>query len=154
MKEKNLKAHILLLLLHIIWKKPNRNLKYSNLSYSILLPQIHVPISFISKNLFHWMAKIHMCPEYSAVWDSWWPHGLQPARLFCPWDFPGKNPRMGCHFLLQGIFLTQGWNPCLLCLLHWQVGSLLLHHLALTLNLLNFPLPPPCSFLSFLFGYC
>ena len=32
-------------------------------------------------------------------------------------DFPGKNTGMGCHFLLQGIFLTQGWN---LPLLHWQ----------------------------------
>ena len=32
--------------------------------------------------------------------------------------------RVGCHFLLQGIFLTQGSNPCLLCLLHWQVDSL------------------------------
>ena len=31
---------------------------------------------------------------------------------------------MGCHFLLQGIFLAQGLNLCLLCLLHWQVGSL------------------------------
>ena len=31
---------------------------------------------------------------------------------------------MGCHVLLQGIFLTQGSNPRLLCLLHWQVGSL------------------------------
>ena len=31
---------------------------------------------------------------------------------------------MGWHFPLQGIFLTQGSNPCLLCLLHWQAGSL------------------------------
>ena len=30
------------------------------------------------------------------------------------WDFPGKNTRVGCHFLLQGIFLTQGSNPHLL----------------------------------------
>ena len=30
----------------------------------------------------------------------------------------------GCHFLLQGIFLIQGSNPNLLCLLHWQAGSL------------------------------
>ena len=29
-------------------------------------------------------------------------------------DFPGKNTGVGCHFLLQGIFLTQGWNPYLL----------------------------------------
>ena len=36
---------------------------------------------------------------------------------------------MGCHFLLQGIFLTQGSNPRLLRLLHWQAGSLLLTHL-------------------------
>ena len=35
-------------------------------------------------------------------------------RLLCPWDFPGKNSGVGCHFLLQGIFLTQGWNPHLL----------------------------------------
>ena len=35
-----------------------------------------------------------------------------------------KNTGVGCHFLLQGIFQTQGSNPCLLCLLHWQVGSL------------------------------
>ena len=31
---------------------------------------------------------------------------------------------MDGHFLLQGIFPTQGWNPCLLNLLHWQVNSL------------------------------
>ena len=41
-------------------------------------------------------------------------------------DSPGKNTGVGCHFLLQGIFQTQGWNPHLLCLLHWQPGSLLL----------------------------
>ena len=29
-----------------------------------------------------------------------------------------------CHAFLQGIFPMQGLNPCLLCLLHWQVGSL------------------------------
>ena len=33
---------------------------------------------------------------------------------------------MGCHFLLQGLLLTQGWNPCLLCHLLWQAGSLTL----------------------------
>ena len=39
------------------------------------------------------------------------PHGLQPPRLLCPWDFPGKNTGVGCHFLLQGLFPTQGLNP-------------------------------------------
>ena len=39
-------------------------------------------------------------------------------------DSPGKNPGVGCHALLQGIFLTQGLNLWLLCLLHWQEGFL------------------------------
>ena len=32
----------------------------------------------------------------------------------CPWNFPSKKTGMDCHFLLQGIFPTQGSNPCLL----------------------------------------
>ena len=40
-------------------------------------------------------------------------------------DSPVKNTGVGCHALLQGIFLTQVSNPCLLCLLNWHVGSLL-----------------------------
>ena len=35
-------------------------------------------------------------------------HELWPTRLLCPWNSPGKNTGMGSHFLLQGIFLTQG----------------------------------------------
>ena len=57
------------------------------------------------------------------VSESLRPHGLQPARLACPWDSPGKNTAVGCHALLQGIFLTQGSNPHLLCLLRGRVGS-------------------------------
>ena len=37
---------------------------------------------------------------------------------------PGKNTGVGCHGLLQRIFPSQGSNPHLLCLLHWQAGSL------------------------------
>ena len=36
---------------------------------------------------------------------------MDPTRLICPWDFPGKSTGVGCHFLLQGIFLTQGFEP-------------------------------------------
>ena len=42
-----------------------------------------------------------------------------------PWHFPDRNTGVGCHFLLQGIFLTQGLN---LHLLHWQADSLPLSH--------------------------
>ena len=57
------------------------------------------------------------------------PHGLQPTRLLCPWDSPGKNTGVGCHFLLRGIFWTQALNPGLSSLLHWSVDSLPWSHL-------------------------
>ena len=52
--------------------------------------------------------------------------GLQPARLLCPWDSPGKDTGLGCHFLLQGIFLIQG--SCVSCigrqiLYHWAISE-------------------------------
>ena len=43
-----------------------------------------------------------------------------PPCSSCLWDSPGKNTGVGCHFLLQVIFLTQGSNSSLL---HWQVDS-------------------------------
>ena len=46
--------------------------------------------------------------------DSLRPYVLQPVRLLCPGDIPGKSTGVGCHFLLQGIFLTQGSKPGLL----------------------------------------
>ena len=36
---------------------------------------------------------------------------MESTYLLCPWDFPGKNTGVGCHFLLQGIFATHGLNP-------------------------------------------
>ena len=42
------------------------------------------------------------------------PHGPEPARLLSPCSSSGKNTGMGCHFILQRIFLTQGSNPGLL----------------------------------------
>ena len=70
-----------------------------------------------------------VCVICSVVSNSLWPHGLQPTRLLCPWSSPGKNTGVGCHFLFQGIFPTQGWYLRLLCLLHWLADSLLLSHL-------------------------
>ena len=59
------------------------------------------------------LAQCLMCyvlSHFSCVWL----YGLQSARLLCPWDFPGKNTGAGCHFLLQGIFPTQGLSQRLL----------------------------------------
>ena len=43
--------------------------------------------------------------------DSLRPHGLQPLRLLCPWDFPGKSTGVGCHCLLRSplLSLAQTW---------------------------------------------
>ena len=57
--------------------------------------------------------------------------GCNPTRLLCPCDSPGKNTGVGCHALLQGIFLIQWWN---LCLLHWQADSLPLSYLGSPYN--------------------
>ena len=67
--------------------------------------------------------------SHSVMSNSLWPHGLQPTRLLCSWNSPAKNTGVGCHFLLQGIFLTQRLNMHLLCLLHWQADSKPLRHL-------------------------
>ena len=75
------------------------------------------------------MSRIHpCCLGTESFLILLWPHGLWPNRLLCPWDFPGKNTGVGCHFLLQGIFLTQGSNLHLLHLLCWQADSLPLTH--------------------------
>ena len=42
----------------------------------------------------------------SVVSDPQRPHGLQPTRLLCPWDFPGKSTGVGCHCLLRSIQYT------------------------------------------------
>ena len=56
------------------------------------------------------------------------PMNCSPPGSSVPRGSPGKNTGVGCH-ALQGIVPTQGSNPCLLCLLHWQASS--------------FPLAPP-----------
>ena len=83
-----------------------------------VLSTLHIPSCFIFSINHAWVL------SHIQLFVAPWTINCQAARLLCPWDFPGKNTGMGCHFLLQGIFLTQGLNPGLLCLLHWQADSL------------------------------
>ena len=53
--------------------------------------------SFSLFTFMHWRRKWQPTPVSSAVW----PHRQQPTRLPRPWDSPGKNTGVGCHFLLQ-----------------------------------------------------
>ena len=61
---------------------------------------------------------LQLCPTVCDPMDG------SPPGSFVHGNSPSKNTGAGCHALLQGIFSTQGSNPHLLCLLHWQVGSL------------------------------
>ena len=84
------------------------------------------------KFYFHFSCSLKcvcMPSHFSHVWLFWDPMDCSLPGSSVHGDSLGKNTGMGCHALLQGIFHTQGLNLCLLCLLHWQVGS--------------FPLVPP-----------
>ena len=59
----------------------------------------------------HFCSKTGVRNPQATNW--YWPVA---CRLLCPWNFPGKNTGVGCHFLLQGIFQIWGSN---LHLLHW-----------------------------------
>ena len=67
------------------------------------------PLFFISGG-----TEISVSVSHSVVTNSLQHYGLQPTRLLCLWDFPGKNTGVGCHFFLRGIFPTQGSNLGLL----------------------------------------
>ena len=73
----------------------------------------------VSRCLMPGVKSLQSCPSPCDPMDC------SSTRLLCPWDFPGKNTGVGCHFLLRGILLTQELN-CIL--LHWQTGSLPLSH--------------------------
>ena len=68
--------------------------------------------------------------------------------------FIGKNAGVGYRFLPQGIFLTQGLNPHFLCLLHWQVDSLPLSHLAFSWFILKKNNASSYQFYWNLLSYC
>ena len=84
--------------------------------YPVLLLPFFRLLQFIGQ-----LRTLHVC---SVVSDSLRPHGLYLPVSSVHGISPGKNPGVGCHFLLQGIFLTQGRNPCLLCLVYWSLDSL------------------------------
>ena len=87
------------------------------------------PFSVLARCLYFPLESVGAVHRFGMKWpflradrpDSLRPQGLQPARLLCPCDCPGKNTAVGGRALLQGIVPTQGSNPRLL---HWQVASL------------------------------
>ena len=86
-----------------------------------LTPVVHIELHEKGSQM-NWFTVLCSVMSYSL-----WPSGLKPARLLHPWNFPGQNAGVGCYFLLQGIFLIQGWNPRLL---HLLLGRWILCHYA------------------------
>ena len=75
-----------------------------------------------STSLWWWIMTMHACSVVQSCQTFLRALRLSPARLLSPWNSPGKNTGVDCHFLIQGISPTLGLNPCLLHLLHWQVS--------------------------------
>ena len=94
-----------------------------------VLYKINMGKSYVNFILICFKPCLRACSVTSVVSNSLRPYGLQPARLLCPWNSPGKNIGVGCHAPLQGIFPTQGSNPHLLCLLHCRWILYPLNHL-------------------------
>ena len=116
------------------------SLIYESSSNSIIILQLSMPLKNRDNNSDEWNEALKsspqplfqpplsvtlvcylvaQCPTLCDLMDC------SPPGSSIHGHFPGKNTGVGCHFLLQGIFLTQGWNPCLL---YWQVGFLPLSH--------------------------
>ena len=105
------------------WGAGSPPILWSNLGSAKLIFRWSGAISHILASLpvcqLVWLGLVYLCecmPAQSC--PTLQSHELQPAMFLCPWDFPGKNTGVGCPFLLQGIFPTQGSNLCLSCLLH------------------------------------
>ena len=93
--------------------------------------------TFLKKGIFGEKKRLHVedccCLVTKSCPTLLWPHGLWPAMLLCPWDFPDKNTGVGCHFCLQGVFLSQGLTPqsnphllhCRRILYHWATREAL-----------------------------
>ena len=86
----------------------------------------------IQSSVFHHLVDIVCVLNHSVLSDPLRPHGLYPTRLLYPWDSPGKNTGVGCHFLLQGIFWPRdqihissctlsGWGSSHLFLVCWAI---------------------------------
>ena len=99
-----------------------------------------IPKSFQKFNLFSCAVLSYLVSS-----DSLWPRGLEPTRLLCPWDSPGKKTGVDCYAFLQGIFLTQGLK------LDLPYCRLILYHLSHQRSPSYFWLEIYLSILLFLF---
>ena len=103
-------------------EKLNGNFSKKNIQKATSIGKKMLSVTNHQENAYlkHVPVYLHLCSVTSVVSDSLRPYELQPTRLFGPWDSPGKNIGVGCHFPLQGIFPTQELNQHLLLFLHYR----------------------------------
>ena len=88
------------------WNSPGQN--DGEGSHSLLHGIFQIQGSNSGRPHFRWILyQLSHQGSCSVASNSLWWHGLQTPRLLCPWNSPGKNVRMGCHFFLQEIFPTR-----------------------------------------------
>ena len=112
--EKGMATHSSILAWRIPWTEEPLWATVHGVAKSRTRQQLSTMIS-ATKHLFMSLFKvlvIQSCPTLCDFMDC----------SLCPWNSPGKNTGVGCHFPLEGIFLTQGSNPCL------QLGRQILYH--------------------------
>ena len=95
------------------------NIEDVSQTYSIMIPLFNLPYSIFypfnckfTNILFViiYLVCVCVCVCVTQSCSTLQPHGLQTARLLCPWNSPGNKTGVGCHFLLQGIFSTHRAN--------------------------------------------
>ena len=104
------------------WEKSHLNSRYTRSLHLLRcssLSQVVIHGYLLHNYLYLCNISVYVhSKSHSGMSDSLRPYGLYPTRPLCPWDSPGKNSGLGCHALLQGIYMTQRLNPHLLWLLH------------------------------------
>ena len=104
------------------WALRSHEISWGNWEYSrrshiwCILPSLFAVLILVTKEGLPVLIVV-VCAQSLQSCPTLQSYKLLPARLLCPWDSPGKNTGMACHFLLQGIFLAQGSNQHLLHIL-------------------------------------
>ena len=109
--------------------------------FSLCLNLYSCPVNRLIATIFLDSIYMHCAKSPPLCMTLFNPMDHSPPGSYVHGDSPGKNTGVGCHALLQEIFPMQGLNLCLLCLLHWQAGSLL-------------PAPPGKAIYALLYNIC
>ena len=79
---------------------------FQNRKHQVQMDSLVNSTKYVRKKLYKFSTIFFQKKKAGGIFHN----SQQPTRLLSPWNFPGKSTGLGCHFLLQGIFPTQGLN--------------------------------------------